>query len=554
MAEAQSLSFEISDEAGHASRQSVSGQRATIGRSADCQVRLDRTTVSRRHAELVCDPFQRWWIRDLQSRNGTLVNGENVSERMLAPGDVITVGEFTLRMAGIGESATATRPPENLKPLDVSEGGAPAITTLKDHESPRISSSHLSTLTEFGHRLIKIDDPLERLGALCKLMVRDEFHGDCAMVLRVTKAKGNTQAGHAPRILVPPENSSRWRQGAPYISRTMLRALAHKEEAILASNVPMHGAIMPEISLSPDVMSISTIACPVRSDDQSLDVLYVILPPQFGTGEWLALAALATKQYQQAEMSLAAQNHVMIERELQRARQIQQNLLPKDFAIAGLEVAIGFKPCRWVGGDYVDVISTSDGRTLLIVADVCGKGMGAALLAASLHSACRVAVRSAMPLADLMRHLNEHLCQMLASQSFVTMVCVLIDPRTGQLECVNAGHPPAMLLRADGEVRALQTAENFPMGVQHDVLTCQVESMQGGEMLVMFTDGLSDLTDADGHRLGTEAFKERVKELYQSHHGLAASDIGVKLTEVLDSLEGAQMAQDDRTFLLARRK
>ena len=99
----------------------------------------------------------------------------------------------------------------------------------------------------------------------------------------------------------------------------------------------------------------------------------------------------------------------------------------------------------------------------------------------------------------------------------------------------------------------LQFAENFPMGVQNDVLSVQNDSMKNGEMLVMFTDGLSDLTDADGQRLGTEAFKERMKGLYQSYHALPATAIGAKLSELLDSLEGAQMAQDDRTFLLARR-
>src|SRR5205809_2542695 len=260
MAEAQSLTLEISDQSGHLARQTLAGQRLTIGRSADCQIRLDRTTVSRRHAELFLDPFQRWWIRDLKSRNGTQVNGESVSDRALGPGDILTVGEFTLRIAGLGESATATRPPENLKPLEVAEGGAPAITTLKDLESPRISSSHLSTLNEFGQRLLKIDDPTERLRALCKLLVREEFHGDCAMVLRVTKPKGTNETPLAPRILIPPETSPRWRQGAPYISRTMLRALAQKEEPILASNVPMQGSMMAEISLSPEVMSISTIA------------------------------------------------------------------------------------------------------------------------------------------------------------------------------------------------------------------------------------------------------------------------------------------------------
>jgi sigma-B regulation protein RsbU (phosphoserine phosphatase) len=553
MAEAQSITLEISDEAGHVFRLSVSGPRHVIGRSAECTIRLDRTTVSRRHAELVCDPFQRWWVRDLQSRNGTQVNGETVVDRMIAPGDVLGVGEFSLRVVAVGDSTATTIEPQGLKPVEISDGGAPAITTLKDVEAPRISAAHLSTLNEFGQRLLKIDDPTERLRALCKLMVKEEFHGDCALVMRISKQKGTQHAGHAPRILVPAETTPRYRGGSPYISRTMLRALALKEEPILASNVPMQGAMMAEISLSPDVMSISTIACPIRSDEQTLDVLYITLPPQYGTAEWLALAALATKQYLQSEMTLAAQNHAVIEKELQRARQIQLNLLPKELAIGGLDLAIGFKPCRWVGGDYVDVIPTSDGRTLLVVADVCGKGMGAALLAASLHTVVRVAVRSSMPLAEMMRHLNEHLCQMLASQSFVTIVCVLIDPKTGQLECVNAGHPPALLIQPNGEVRTLQCAENYPMGVQDEPLVCQNESVASGEMLVMFSDGLSDLADSAGQRLGTDALRERLKELYQENHERPAVEIGEKLTGILDALEGSSMAQDDRTFLLARR-
>src|SRR5258705_8315712 len=167
MADGQWIPFEIADEAGQHSRQTGTGQRLVIGRSADCAVRLDRTTVSRRHAELFCDPFQRWWVRDLQSRNGTQVNGETVAERMIGPGDVIGVGEFSLRVVGLSDSISSTREPEGLKPVEVSEVGAPAITTLKDVEAPRISSSHLSILNEFGQRLIKITDPMDRLRALC---------------------------------------------------------------------------------------------------------------------------------------------------------------------------------------------------------------------------------------------------------------------------------------------------------------------------------------------------------------------------------------------------
>src|SRR5258705_9553027 len=109
MAEAQSIAFEIADESGQVSRLSVAGQRLLIGRSAECAVRLDRTTVSRRHAELFCDPFQRWWVRDLGSRNGTQVNSETVADRMIGPGDLIGVGEFSLRVAGLGASNGSPR-------------------------------------------------------------------------------------------------------------------------------------------------------------------------------------------------------------------------------------------------------------------------------------------------------------------------------------------------------------------------------------------------------------------------------------------------------------
>src|SRR5215212_6824321 len=211
MADAQSIAFEISDQAGHLSRLSAAGQRLIIGRSAECAVRLDRTTVSRRHAELFCDPFQRWWVRDLGSRNGTQINGETVAERMVGPGDTIGVGEFSLRVAGLGDSVSTIHEPENLKPVEISEGGAPAITTLKDLEAPRISSTHLSILNEFGQRLLKIADPTERMKSLCKLMVRDEFHGNCALVMRVAKSKDSKQTPHTPRILVPAETATRWR-------------------------------------------------------------------------------------------------------------------------------------------------------------------------------------------------------------------------------------------------------------------------------------------------------------------------------------------------------
>jgi phosphoserine phosphatase RsbU/P len=311
-----------------------------------------------------------------------------------------------------------------------------------------------------------------------------------------------------------------------------------------------------ELSLSPDVMALSTLACPIRTDDHSIDALYVVLPPEFGTGEWLALASLACKQWEQAEIAIRARHqqalHQAIERELDQARQIQTRLVPSKLKIPHVDAAIGFKPCKWVGGDYVDVLTTADGRTLLVLADVCGKGLPAALVASALHTTIRVGVRSGMPLDQLMRHLNEYLCEGEKQVAFVTAVAVLLDPRTGYLQCVNAGHPPALLFDPDGKISPLQTAANLPLGITTEALEVQESLMPAGHTLALYSDGLTDLQSEDGHRLGTELLYEKLTGLVREHPGPLAP-VAERLTQLLDKTQGNTLPADDRTFLLARR-
>ena len=123
----------------------------------------------------------------------------------------------------------------------------------------------------------------------------------------------------------------------------------------------------------------------------------------------------------------------------------------------------------------------------------------------------------------------------------------------GALECVNTGHPGAMLIRPDGQVRLLQCAENPPLGVDMGPLVCQSESMAENELLVMYTDGLSDLSDSMGTRLGTDTLRERLQEIYREDHKKPVIELGEKLTQMLDNMMASAMAVDDRTFLLARR-
>ena len=568
------LFIDIRDNSGTStpSRVPVKTRHAMVGRAADAQVRLDRATVSRHHAEVLCDPFGRWWIRDLGSRNGVLYSGRRITERPVRTGDTYQIGEFSLTFdlpspprdpgttrdvrdsrPGAAAGAGVQNPPSTSTTwISVAETGSAGITTGGDLGSPRIAASHLSLLMELGRQMLEVEDQEGRLSLLCKLMVRDEFKGTCALCLRIPP----DQPDH-PQSLCPPETAPAWQGQLSHVSRNLLRAVRQANAPALASNV-LAGPNVVELSMSLQVAAVCAVACPLRaagSESEPTDVLYVTFPPQYGTGEWLAVAALAAEQFRLAESAwdarLRAQAHAVVERELDKAREIQFRLVPKNLAFPGLDASIGFFPCRWVGGDYADAAVAPDGRVLLAVADVCGKGLPASLVASCLHTLVHSGLRVGMPLVDLMRGLNEHLCRHMSEHSFATMVAVLIDPKTGELECVNAGHPPALVIGKDGSVRSLQSGTNFPLGVCDDVPEGQREKLGEGELLALFTDGLTETRTAEGQLLGVPRLATELKRLYSGTE--PAADIGTRLKDLFDRLLGLRLPDDDRTFVLARR-
>lgn len=547
-----------------ASRLPLSGQDLIVGRAKDAQIFLDSRTISRRHAQFSCDPFGRWWVRDLGSHNGTLVNGNRITEHLLKPGDQVQVGEFSLSLSSVEESKPSLEPATTSK-VAVQENETGRIAALRDFESPRLTAMHLSILSEFGQQLLVLENPAHRLVALCKLMVRPEFHGRSAMVLRASKES----FVEPPKPLCDPQSAAGDETLSPYISKTLLRTMLARNDAVLASNSTQRsqGSIpaqdIGELSMAADVMTISAVACPIKSEKSYTDLLYVLFPPQYGNSEWLALTALAVKQFSQAESTWAArklgEDHAAIERELGRAHAIQNRLVPRNLAIPGLDFAIGFTPCRWVGGDYVDLIRGPDGRCLLTIADVCGKGLPAALVASSLHMMTHTAMRSGTPLAEIMRSLNIYLSESLSEGTFVTMLAAMLDPATGRLETINAGHPAGLFVTPDGKFEETQNSQNVPLGLEPAVdLIADTTSLEQGSYLVMFTDGLSELSMEDGELLGEDALAKHIAEIIRKQHDAAgasstsAAQVAAQLTSLLDSMQTG-MAHDDRTFLLARR-
>lgn len=547
---------------GTTSRAELTGQQVIIGRAPECGLRLEGGTVSRQHAEVFRDPFGRWWVRDLGSRNGVKVNGERVTERVLQPGSSFQLGGYRLTFRLPVPVAASDDP-------DLTTAGATGIefddavtgefSTLQEgNAAPRISAAHLSELMRFGRDLLDTEQQSERLKSLCAFMVRDEFKGHSSLVFRLRRL----DAAAPPQVLCGPINSNAFYADdtqAPYLSRNLVRHLRQTGQPVLASNMSRNlPAEAIEVSISPDVVSVSALACPVGEPTSDLlDVLYVTLPPQYGTPEWLAVASLAAEQHRLAENAWAArkhaERHVLTEQELKRAKQIQTRLVPKQVSVPGLDVAVGFEACRWVGGDYADVAPTQDGRLLLAIADVCGKGMPAALIATSLRTMVRTGLRAGMDLPALIDAIRPQLTEAIGEESFVTMAAAFVDPQAGTLCCVNAGHPAPFVVAPDGQIRYLPCAENFPLGISCEPIVCREERLSAGEMLVMFTDGVSELSNPAQDMLGAPRFATEVAAIYAADPTLSAAELVNRVAAALDRFRAGRPNDDDQTFVLAKR-
>ena len=526
------------------------GERLIIGRASDADIRLDRGSVSRHHCELFRDPFGRWWVRDLESRNGTRVNGYEISERILELNDIIEVGESKLTMKMPGPEPTAggkVMGQTGVTMMDSEE----SVQTLERDPSIHIAAGHLSSLMAMGEKMQATESAADRLDLLCSVLVEPQFHGSTAIVLRVPKMGLDVP----PKALSSPRASNgRSVGGSLYISNSLIRAVQRKGVAALASSDPDMGSSVTELSA---VSSIAAIACPLRVDDQEIDLLYMTVPTQYGTTEWLNLAALACEQYRLADNAWTArrqmQANAMVEHDLERARDMQMKLLPRDVHVTGLDIAVSFKPCRWVAGDYVDVLEQNDGRTLMVIADVCGKGLPAALVSSSMHTMIRASVRAGADLLDMVEVLNDYFVDYLPNNRFVTAVFVRMDPAGGQFEYINAGHPMPLVIGPGGVSRGLPLSEFEPLGINTTRYTAQHDTLAAGQLLAMYTDGLTEVQDSSGRMLNVVRLGDHITALFANEPHAAAAQLANKLDRILDDYQGSRMQADDRTFLLARR-
>ena len=238
-----------------------------------------------------------------------------------------------------------------------------------------------------------------------------------------------------------------------------------------------------------------------------------------------------------------------MEAELNFAQGVQALFLPQEIpATPGLEVVARSLSCHEVAGDYYDVIPLAGGRTLLAIGDVSGKGVGAALVMANLQAALRVFSGFELSLPELVRRLNAMLCVNTGPGQFVTFFVGVHDPHSGRLSYINAGHNPPMRFQASGQVEELVEG-GLILGVQPETAyAVGTLGLDDGDLLVLYTDGLSEAMNAVGEQFGTE----RLRRLLSGWPG----SVGGALEHVCGAVEafrGTEPRTDDLTIMVARR-
>ena len=233
------------------------------------------------------------------------------------------------------------------------------------------------------------------------------------------------------------------------------------------------------------------------------------------------------------------------DQELERAREIQQSLLPRDIPqIPGFEVAGAWQPASTVGGDYYDVIRLAEHRLGICIADVVGKGVSAALLMANVQAALRAFASDSESPSQVCGKVNRLLCENIATGKFVTFHYGILDGDTRTFRYCNAGHPYPILL-SDGSIRTLEEGDAvlgvFPAWAYKD----STVELRAGDRLFLFTDGITEASNRNGQEFedaGIAAFAK-------SNSTLSAKELNNRLVAQVSAFCGARF-QDDATLLV----
>jgi len=483
-----------------------------IGRGAETgnHLQLSDRRISRNCAAIVIEASN-FYVEDRGQRRGLFVNGEKVESRELQDGDAITFGiddsyEIIFRSNSGGNESSLPNLLTRIEHITSSEPTGGGLVKLKRLlEATSLLHSQLPLDVVLGHML---DHAVSVTDADRGLLLET----DASDLLKVKLARRSGGLRLPPESLTPSQTAIKLAltQQSPVITEDLAQAdidlqaaqsvVAQRLRAVVV--IPLYA--MSRANTQESMVNIK------RGD--FLGVLYLDSrrPAAFSKLDRQildALAADAASILDNARLVESERERQRLEEQINIARNIQQALLPRDFREFPHLAVNGYNlPCLSVGGDYFDVFPISEGRTAFLIADVSGKGLGAALLTTMLQGALSAMTLGTDP-ARVFNHINRFLCGHAEVGRYATMFFGILD-EDGHLEFINAGHPSPFLLR-NGVAEEAFTEGSFPVGLVPEAeYTAACLKLEPGDTLVLFSDGVTEAMDPDDRLFGVPRLKQ----------------------------------------------
>jgi sigma-B regulation protein RsbU (phosphoserine phosphatase) len=339
------------------------------------------------------------------------------------------------------------------------------------------------------------------------------------------------------------------------VSRSVVERVAREGQPILTSDAQRDDRFSMRRSVK--VLGLRSILCvPLKIKDRVSGVVYVDNRLQAGIFvqadlELLdAIASSAAIAIENARLYQVAVEKGRMERELQMAFEVQASLLPRETPhVAGWEFAAHWKPAREVSGDFYDFIP-ADQQLGLVIADVSDKGMPAALFMALSRSILKASVTATLSPAEGISQANRLICADSTNSMFVTLFYGRLDPRTGELLYVNAGHNPPLVYRSQRDELIELTPTGMVLGIFDSVdFKQRTAQLDPGDFILLYTDGISEAMDMHGNLFG----EERLRQVLLDNRQASTEAIAQAVEGAVTAFTGAAARSDDITFVIARR-
>ena len=508
----------------------LNGERWVMGRSPECDLVLDVAAVSRRHVILTKETGQ-YFVQDLGSRNGTYINNQRVDDRgPLLNGDRMLICDILFEFSdgtplpslsgSHPESASLLQPlmtdseedmdatSQIMATLDVSKGKGNLWQMSAKPETQLMALVEISN--NIGSSLSTKEILPKILDSLFKIFVQAD-RGFIVMRPRPD----------APLVPVATKARKQSDEEKMRVSRTIVKQAMEGKKAILSADASTDERFGMAQSIA-DFQIRSLICAPmIGSNGESLGVIQIDTSNQmsrFTDQDLQLLAGIANQAaiaLDNVRLHQEALSQMALQRDMEVAKQMQRTLLPnRSPKVPGYHFFAFYESAYQVGGDYYDYVTLPDNRLAVVVGDVAGKGVPAALIMAKLSSDVRQWLSIEPDPAKALGKINEAFSSYGWDDRFVTMVIAVVDPSKNQLTLVNAGHMPPMLRNAEGEVIEIGGEQaGLPVGVIEDFEFESYErQLVAGDFVTIFTDGFSEAMNSERELYGLERMAQIIAD------------------------------------------